>query len=37
LALEFDGTTGEFVAEFVTKKSGGLDEPTFMTFGRSWN
>jgi outer membrane protein assembly factor BamB len=29
----FDGTTGAFVSEFVVEGSGGLSEPTFITFG----
>ena len=31
--LEYNGTTGEFVGEFVAAGSGGLAEPTFITFG----
>jgi hypothetical protein len=30
--LEYDGTTGAFVAPFVAAGSGGLDQPTFLTF-----
>ena len=31
--LEYNGTTGAFVGEFVTADSGGLAEPTFIIFG----
>jgi hypothetical protein len=31
--LEYHGTTGEFVGEFVPADSGGVAEPTFITFG----
>jgi hypothetical protein len=31
--LEYDGTTGGFITDFVSAGSGGLSEPTFLTFG----
>jgi hypothetical protein len=31
--LEYNGTTGAFVGEFVAADSGGLSEPTFIVFG----
>jgi hypothetical protein len=33
--LEYDGTSGAFVSEFVVAGSGGLSEPTFIIFGPS--
>jgi hypothetical protein len=33
--LEYDGTTGAFVGEFVAAGSHGLTDPTFITFGPS--
>jgi hypothetical protein len=33
--LEYNGTTGAFVREFVAANSGGVSEPTFITFGHS--
>jgi hypothetical protein len=33
--LEYDGTTGAFVREFVVAGSGRLTEPTFIIFGPS--
>jgi hypothetical protein len=33
--LEYDGTTGAFVREFVAAGSGGNSEPTFIIFGPS--
>ena len=33
--LEYDRATGAFVGEFVAAESGGLSEPTFITFGPS--
>jgi hypothetical protein len=31
--LEYNGTTGAFITDFVPAGSGGLSEPTFLTFG----
>ena len=33
--LAYDVTNGAFVGEFVAADSGGLSEPTFITFGPS--
>src|SRR5262245_48209705 len=35
--LRFDGATGQYIDDFVTPKSGGLDEPSGMAVGSDGN